>query len=484
MATSQPRSSGLFSGIVLISVGALLLLHNFGRLELHTFFTRWWPLLIIFWGIVKLYERTLGRSFGSGGVSSGEVLLVLGMFALLGGVVLYDIGREKLPPGIIDVGDSYSFDLDVAPKDIPADARVLINNGKGDLNVRASDENTIKVSARTVVRGWSEGDAQRRSKSVAVEIVKNGDAFEVRPRGYDLSDSHISLNMDIDVPKKSPLTVKTQSGDISVSDFLSDLNIFNQTGDVEVHNTTGDISIELHKGDAKVSDTHGDIKVSGKGGEIDANEATGSLTVDGDFYGPIRADHLAKGVRLLSPKTDMTLSALSGHVEAGSGNLDIVDAPGNLSLRTRDAEVSVENAGGKVNIDNRNAEVNVRFSSIPREDIQINNSSAEISLTLPGSSSFDIQADCRECDITSEFSGLEPAKSESGDSHLAGKYGTGRGPKITLKTSYGNINLRRTSMALPQRPPAMPEMPVMPSVPVPHVPKVPAPPAPPEVTEQ
>jgi DUF4097 and DUF4098 domain-containing protein YvlB len=481
MATSQPRSSGLFSGIVLISVGALLLLHNFGRLELHTFFTRWWPLLIIFWGIVKLYERTLGRRFGSGGVTSGEVLLVFGMFALLGVVVLVDIGREKLSPGIMDMGDNYSFDVDVAPKDVPANARVLINNGKGDLNVRASDENTIKVSAHTIVRGWSEGDAQRRSKSVAVEIVKNGDAFEIRPKGYDLSDSHISLNMEIDVPKKSPLTVKTQSGDVSVSDFLSDLNIFNQTGDVEVHNTTGDISIELHKGDAKISDTHGDIKVSGKGGEIDVNEATGSLTVDGDFYGPVRADHLAKGVRLISPKTDMTLSALSGHMEAGSGNLDIVDAPGNLSLRTRDAEVSVENAGGKVNIDNRNAEVNVRFSSIPREDIQINNSSAEISLTLPGSSSFDIQADCRECDISSEFSGLEPSKSESGDSHLAGKYGTARGPKITLKTSYGNINLRRTSMAIPPRPPAMP---AMPAVPVPHVPKVPAPPAPPESTEQ
>src|SRR5580704_7315623 len=128
MATSQPRSSGLFSGIVLLSVGVLLLLHNFGRLELHTFFTRWWPLLIIFWGIVKLYERTLGRRFGSGGVTSGEVFLVLGMFALLGIVVLVDMARDKLSP-VIDMGDNYSFDIDVAPKDVPANARVLINNG-------------------------------------------------------------------------------------------------------------------------------------------------------------------------------------------------------------------------------------------------------------------------------------------------------------------------------------------------------------------
>jgi hypothetical protein len=87
---------------------------------------------------------------------------------------------------------------------------------------------------------------------------------------------------------------------------------------------------------------------------------------------------------------------------------------------------------------------------------------------------------------------LEATKSESGDSHLAGKYGSGRGPKIILKTSYGNINLRRTSMALPPRPPVVPAVPAVPEIPVPHVPKVPKvpsiavpnPPAVPDSTDQ
>src|SRR5258708_24814335 len=63
MATPA-RSSGLFSGLVLISVGLLVLLHNYGHLDLHGFFGHWWPLLIIFWGAVKLFERTAGRRFG------------------------------------------------------------------------------------------------------------------------------------------------------------------------------------------------------------------------------------------------------------------------------------------------------------------------------------------------------------------------------------------------------------------------------------
>ena len=194
----------------------------------------------------------------------------------------------------------------------------------------------------------------------------------------------------------------------------------------------------------------------------------GSLTVEGDFYGPVRADKVVKGVRMVSPKTDLTVSSLAGHMEAGSGNLDLIDAPGNVSLRTRDTEINVENPGGTVNIDNRNAQTTVRFTTVPKEGVQITNSSAGISLTIPGSSSFEIQADCRNCDIESEFAGLGPVKAPSGDASISGKFGSGRGPKITLKTSYGNIELHRTSiMPRPEPRPVAPPMPLPVPKPVP-----------------
>ena len=469
MARTQARSSGLFSGLVLLSAGILLLLHNYGRLDLHEFFRRWWPLLIIFWGAVKLYERTVGERFGSagGGISVGEVFLVLGMLALMGMVVAVDYGKERLGDTIEDIrGDNYSFDLDVSPKEVPPNAHVVVRTTRGDISVRSSDDAQIRVTAKKNVKTWSETEAGRIAKPVNVEITKNGDTYEVHPTGYDLSDARISVDMEVAVPKKSTLTIKTDKGDVTASAFAADVGVTNQNGDVEVRDTAGDVLVEMRKGDVKVSDTKGDVKVSGKGGEIEVSSATGSLTVDGDFYGPVRAERVAKGLRVVSAKTDLTLSALSGHMEAGSGNLDIVDAPGNLSLRTRDVEVNIENPGGKVSIDNRNAQTTVRFSSAPKDDVQITNSSAGISLTIPGSSSFEIVADCRNCDIESEFTGLAAAKSESGDSHLAGKYGSGRAAKITLKTSYGNIELRRSSIPLPA-PPKPPAPPAVPREPLP-----------------
>jgi hypothetical protein len=461
MATPA-RSSGLFSGLILIFVGILVLLHNYGHLELYGFFAHWWPLMIIFWGAVKLYERTAGRRLGGsdgGRVTGSEAGLVVAMLALVAIVIFAGRTKHRID-SVIEPGESFTYDLDVPPKKIPANSRVVVRNGRGDISVRGSESGEIRVSAKKIVKSWSETDADRVAQPINVTIEQNGDGFEVHPTGFDLSSSRIGVDLEVAIPKKSALSVKTDRGDVTVSGISGDVGIVDMLGDVDVRGTVGDVNVETRKGDTKVSATNGDVKISGKGGEIEVNDTAGSLTVEGDFYGPIRADKATKGVRMVSSKTDLTLSALAGHFEAGSGNMDIVDAPGNLSLRTRDSEINVENPGGKVNIDNRNASVGVRFSSAPKEDIQITNSSSEIALTVPGSASFEVLADCRNCEISSEFPGLTATKSGSGDSHLAGKYGNGKGPKITLKTSYGNISLRRTSVTLPT--PAMPPTPPMP----------------------
>jgi DUF4097 and DUF4098 domain-containing protein YvlB len=303
------------------------------------------------------------------------------------------------------------------------------------------------VNGKKSVRGWNESEARRAAEGVSVEIVKNGDGYEVRPSGVNGGDSRISVDMDVVVPSKSSVAVRNDKGDISVSDMARPVTINGPNGDIEVRNTTGDVTIDMQRGDAKVSGTKGDVKISGRGDSIEVVDATGNFTINGEFVGPIRAEKVAKGVRFVSRRTDLTLTQLSGHMEVGSGNLEVVDAPGNLNVRTHEEEVSIENAGGKIKVDNRNGNVSVRFSSAPKEDIEINNASAAITLGLPESANFQIQADCHSGDIDSEFEAdsLKKTSSGSGDSHLEGTYGNGRGPKIILKTSYGSISIHKNS---------------------------------------
>src|SRR6266851_2938075 len=402
MANLRRRGSSLFPGLLLLFVGLLLLLHNYRGLGIVDVLGHWWPLILIFWGAVKLYERMAASRSGDPGaakITAGEVFLVLGLLSVLGIVVAVDYGKEN-------------------------------------------------------AKAWNENDAQKVADGVGVEIVQNGDGYEIRPTGVSTGDSRISLDLEVAVPKKASLTIRNERGDITVADMARPVNVTNGVGDVEIRGTAGDVSIDTRKSDIKVSDTNGNIKISGHGGEINVSGATGGLMIDGEFYGAIRADKVAKGVRFISQRTDLTLSQLAGHMEAGPGHLEIFDAPGNLSVRTQD-DITLENAGGKVKVDNRRGNVEVRFSAPPKDDIEINNSSAGITLSLPESSSFEILADCHSGDIDSEFQAdslkLTPGTG-SKDAHLEGKYGSGRGPKIILKTSYGSISLRRTSSDIPAPP--------------------------------
>jgi len=450
MANLRSRGSSLFPGLLLLFVGLLLLLHNYRGISIGEVIGHWWPLILIFWGGIKLYERMAASRAGDPGaakISGSEVVLVLGLLSLLGIVVAIDYGRQNLPGRIHEWGNSFDFDLNVAPKVVPADARIVIHNGRGNISVRPSEDAKSRVSGKKNAKAWNESDAQQFAERAGVEITPHGDAYEIHPTGVGAGDSRISFDLDVAVPKKALLTIRNEKGDITVADMAKPVNVTNGVGDIEVRGTGGDVNIDTRKSDIKVSDTKGNVKISGHGGEINVSSATGGLTIDGEFYGAIRADKVAKGVRFLSRRTDLTLSQLAGHMEANPGNLEIFDAPGNLSVRTQD-DITLENAGGKVKVDNRRGNVNVRFSVAPKEDIEIDNASAGITLSLPESSSFEIVADCHSGDIDSEFQSdslkLTPG-TKSGDSHLEGKYGSGRGPKIILKTSYGPISIHKTS---------------------------------------
>jgi DUF4097 and DUF4098 domain-containing protein YvlB len=451
MANSSPRNRSIFPGLALLFVGLLLLLHNYRGLDIRYLLGHWWPLIFIFWGGIKLYERTLGSRSGLPGgspISGGEVFLVVGLISLLGMVAAVDVIRNKFPLEDLPVrGDKFDFDLNVDPQPVLADARIAIRNLRGDIAVRSADESEVRVAGKKNIKAWSERDAERIASATSVEVVKNGDGYEVHPVNAASRDSRVGLDLEISVPKKASITIQDERGDVSVSDMAKPVVINTKRGDVEVRDTAGDVTVTTGKGDIKVSDTKGNVKIAGHGGEINVSSASGGLTIDGEFYGPIRADKIAKGVRFVSQRTDLTLTQLTGHMETGSGNFEIADAPGNLTLRTNSYDVSIENAGGKVKVDNRNGNVEVRFSVPPKEDIEITNSSSPITLTLPESSSFEIVADCHSGDIDSEFSAdsLKKTSTESGDAHLEGKYGSGRGPKITLKTSYGSISIHKTS---------------------------------------
>src|SRR5258708_37257034 len=98
---------------------------------------------------------------GAAKINAGEVFLVLGLLSLLGIVVAVDYGRENLPGHIWEWGNSFNFDLEVAPKSVPADARITIRNRRGNISGRPSAEAQIRISGKEKCKAWNSNEAEQ-----------------------------------------------------------------------------------------------------------------------------------------------------------------------------------------------------------------------------------------------------------------------------------------------------------------------------------
>src|SRR5260370_3224715 len=224
MANLRRRGSSLFPGLLLLFVGMMLLLHNYRGLGIVNVLGHWWPLILIFWGAIKLYERMAASRSGDAGaaaITGGEVFLVMGLLSLLGIVVAVDYGKENIPGHFREWGNSFDFDLEVAPKSVPTDARITIRNGRGNVSVRPSDDAQIRISGKKKPNAWNENDAHQVAEHVGVEIVQNGDGYEIRPTGVSKGESRISLDLDVADSMNASLTGRKDKGHITIPEIAA-----------------------------------------------------------------------------------------------------------------------------------------------------------------------------------------------------------------------------------------------------------------------
>ncbi|MGH9704521.1 MAG: DUF4097 family beta strand repeat-containing protein, partial [Candidatus Acidiferrales bacterium] len=230
-------------------------------------------------------------------------------------------------------------------------------------------------------------------------------------------------------------------GEVHVADMGGTISLTAGNGDVEVHNAGGNVSAELQHGDVHISVVKGNVRLTGHGSEVELSDITGDATMEGEFYGPIRARNVGKTTRFTSSHTDMTILQLTGHMEMNSRRLELSDVKGSLTLVTKDKDISLENIAGRTQVENRHGDVQLQFRQPPHDEVNISNDSGGIDVTLPASSNFEIVASSRSGDIQSEFADLKTTD-EHGTSQLNGRVGT-RGPQIHLTTSYGTIHIKK-----------------------------------------
>jgi DUF4097 and DUF4098 domain-containing protein YvlB len=455
MSNGRARYGSIFSGAVLILVGVLLLAHSYHpELEMWGAFSRWWPLLLIFWGAVKLYERMAAKRAGgvaSGNVTGGEVFLVVGLLVLLAIVGGSDwIRTHRNLEDFSDIGflrgTPYSFTEEITPRTISAVSHISITLGRGDISVFPEDVAEIRAVVKKTVYAGNQAEAQSAGGRVHVSLVDSGNGnFEIRPK-EDAGGNRVEVTLEVHVPKQASVSARTDRGDVHISGAQGSVSVLARNGDIDVRNSGNDVSVISTHGDIHIVGASGNVNITGRGSEVEIADIKGQVALEGDFFGPVKMNHVDKGVRYRSRQTDLTLTQLSGQLDAGSGRVDLSDSNGDVTLATRKSDVKIANASGRVQITDDGGDIELEFSQPPRADISVESRSGDLLLSLPGQSSFQLDAQTQNGDLDCDFPGLKNPSGRDNDDHsLAGQVGS-RGPTIHLRTQHGDIRISKKGL--------------------------------------
>jgi hypothetical protein len=460
---STRRSAGvIFWGLALVAVGALMLAHNLGYpFTIWPYIVRWWPALLIAWGLLKFVDYFRFRNSGDNRplFSGGEVaLLILLIFA--GSAITTAANMSPDLGHIFQIGDfdlwditGNSFTFDEHHEDMmPAGSEVEIVNFYGNVEVRSSDSGRVILDVKKTIRAANKDEADRLEHDFTFAVTNEGGRYRIasnKDSGTSVTGvprQRFKSSLSIQLPKRSTLRVDNRNGRVSVQDLTGNENIVNRYGDVEIRNITGELRLENRNGSVTIEDVSdsvvidnsysnttarnvgGNLEIETRNGSVDVSGVKGNATIT-NSYAPINVENV---------QGSLTINGRNNSVDAQH-----VD--GDLIVDSSYENVTIDDPKGAVKINTRNGEVKLSFERPPQKDVAVTSQYGTITLDLPSASSFNVDARTEYGEIDSDFDGL---KHDNGLNHdnsrpervLTGQIGSG-GPKIKIDLKNGNLHL-------------------------------------------
>jgi len=447
------RRRSVFGGLLLILIGVLFLLYEYHpEMEIGRLFTHYWPLLLILWGVARLFDYLFASRSGQPGppaISGGEVALIVLLLIAVAALAGFDWARKNNPGIDFGMGDMFEhpYDWKSSLPVVPAKPNevISISTLRGDISVHPGNDSQLHVSVRKTASASDENEARQAADKVQVKVTPTGNGYEIQPQVSGDEGSDVRVDLDIELPNHATISAQTRHGDITVAQMTGPVTIHSKSGDLNIHDISGDIDADLAHGDARLDNIKGNVRLTGHGGEINLSGITGDATMEGDFFGPIRANNVSKTTRYTSSRTNLTIAHLSGQLEMDSGDLSISEVPGSVQLSTANKDVTLDGVAGRIDLTDKRGDIQVTLPHPPHDDVLIADESGTISVTLPAQSNFEVSAVSRKGDIENDFESAGLKSSNTGDTTvLQGTYGS-HGPRITLSTTYGTISIHKSN---------------------------------------
>jgi len=469
------RRGSIFWALTLIGVGAIFLWQNFNP-SIHPWqvIAKFWPILIIFWGLSKLvdYLQSLAHpeTVPPPLFSASEVILlvmILALGTLVSKIVLRPWQQWPASMGInMDNEDfeglfmnSYTY-TQTFSHPTHRQPHILLVDRHGDVEVHAADLATVDGLVKKTIWASSEEEARKLSDQVKIDIVEEAGRYLVKTNLDSLPNNghNVRLDYTLRVPYSTSTEVTVEHGDAILDGLKAEQAVTARHGDAHITNVEGLVRVTRGSGLTEVRDLKGSVEVEGRGSDVDISGVTGTASLNGEFSGDMHFRDIGQTLQFKSSRTDMTAQKLTGRLNMEIGSLELDGIEGPFEISTHQKDITLTDFKHSVKITDTNGGVELRTSTPPAHPIEVHLNKGEIELSLPTSSSFQIDAASHHGEVESDFSGPALKVEKEGENPtISGSVGKG-GPSIRLDTQYGTIRLLRQGPHSPT-PPAPPHPP-------------------------
>jgi DUF4097 and DUF4098 domain-containing protein YvlB len=473
------KRTSIVAPLLLIGIGALFLARNlYPELPLVDYLAKYWPYILIIWGVLRLAEiliwAAVSKPLPARGMSGGEWVLVF--FLCLFGATLHTVRgfstwwpRSGITMGGLDMfGESFEYPLS-GEKACSKTPRVVIESFRGNARITGGDTDSVKVTGRKTIRSLDQSGADRANQDSPFELAGDANQLVVRTNQDHVSgNTRASAELEIAVPRGATIEAHGRRGDFDITDIAGNIEISSDNAGVRLQNIGGDVRIDLRRSDiVRAISVKGELELKGRGSDVELQGVEGPVTITGTYNGVLQFRNLAKPLRFHGQQTELNIEKLPGQVRMALGDLTASNLVGPVHLSTRSRDVQLSDFTNSLEVSLERGDIELRPGKLPLAKMDVHTRSGDIELSLPPGAKFDLTASTGRGDVTNDFG--PPLKVETDHRGATLRGSMGGGPTVNLQTERGQLIVRKAS---PEDKPLTPrgEAPKPPEPPVPQKP--------------
>jgi DUF4097 and DUF4098 domain-containing protein YvlB len=448
------KRTSVVAPLLLIGVGVLFLARNmYPDLALVDYFARYWPTLLILWGLLRLTEilfwAATDRELPARGMSGGEWILIV-LLCMIGLSVHTVRGFESWWPrsgitmgGIDMFGESFEYPI-AGEKQTTKAPRVIIESFRGNARITGVDQSSVKVTGRKTIRSLEQGGADNANRDAQFEITGDANEITIHTHQDRISGSQrINEDMEIAVPKGATVEAHGRTGDFDVNDVAGNVEIVSDNAGVRLQNIGGEVKIDLRRSDiVRAVNVKGPIDLKGRGADIELQDIEGQVTIAGTYSGVIQFRNIAKPLRFNGQQTDLDIEKLPGQVRMALGDFTATNLVGPVRLTTRSRDVHISDFTNSLELTVERGDIELRPGKLPVAKMDVHAHFGDVEVSLPAAAKFDLTGITARGETYTDFGAPLHTERNGNGGSIRGSSG---GPVINLQTERGKMTVRKAT---------------------------------------